>query len=322
MEAAIEDHVPSIGLMQPTHLVILSAALLAPACALTSPETIDLETAVSELGGPNCTATKVEPGLFSTDADEGRLVFSLDGRDAYFHRVISGLGERLFESHRSGGAWSSPVQVAFSSGYVEFDPFISLDGNTLYYVSFRPVPGSVLPRGDGDLWKVQRTATGWGTPTYLADVNSASNDFFPSVTADGTLYFNSDRPGGAGAWDIYTARRHGGGFSGPTPLRGAVNTEIWEYNPSPSPLGTVLAFASLDPDPAAPYSDVFFSVRIGGKYSARVDAGPCVNTLDEEYHPTLDVARNRLIFVRRDPFDPTFNGDFYQVPLVGSLWSH
>jgi hypothetical protein len=307
--------------MQLTHIALISA-VVAPACAITSPETIDLETAVSEIGGHHCTATKVEPGVFSTAADEGRLVFSLDGRDAYFHRVIPGLGERLFESHRSGGTWSTPTQVSFASGFTEFDPFISLDGNTLYYVSFRPVPGTVLPRGDGDLWKVSRTATGWGTPTYLADINTEAQEFFPSLTADGTLYFNSDRPGGPGAWDLYTARRQGAGFRTPTPLRGGVNTAIWEFNPSPSPLGTLLAFASLDPDPAAPYSDVFFAIRIGAEYSARVDAGPCVNTLGEEYHPTLDVARNRLIFVRRDPTDPTFNGDFYQVPLVGPLWSN
>jgi len=305
--------------MQLTPIVILG--LVIPACALTS-ETAELESAVSELGGTSCTATKVEPGVFSTSADEGRLVFSLNGRDAYFHRVIPGLGERLFESHRTSGAWSTPVEVPFSSGFVEFDPFISLDGNTLYYVSFRPVPGAVLPRGDGDLWKVERTAHGWGTPSYLTDVNTEANEFFPSLTADGTLYFNSDRPGGPGAWDIYTARRRGAGFHAPQPLRGSVNSSIWEFNPSPSPLGALLAFASLDPDPAAPYSDVFFAARTGAGYSERVDAGPCVNTLDEEYHPTLDIARNRLIFVRRDPFDPTFNGDFYQVPLVGSLWSH
>jgi len=40
------------------------------------------------------------------------------------------------------------------------------------------------------------------------------------------LYFNSDRPGGIGAWDIYSAKRD------------------WEYNPSLTPDGQTIVFAS------------------------------------------------------------------------------
>lgn len=278
-------------------------------------------TATVEALGP-CVATRFQPGVFSTGADEGRLVFTGDGRHAYFHRSVAPGGVRIFESHLAGGAWSPPMPVSFSSGYDEEDPFVTPDGRTLYYSSFRPVPGASAPRGDADLWKVERSGAGWGAPTYVAAVNTPSNELFPSLTADGTLYFNSDRPGGVGAWDIYAARARGGGFDAPQPLRGAVNTAIWEYNPSLSADGSLLAFGSLDPDPAAPYSDIFFSLRqggAGGAYLPRINAGPCVNTEQEEYHPTLDLARGRLIFVRRDPFDPAGQGDFYEVKLPGAF---
>ena len=309
--------------MAPSLARTLAASLLTAAACGNAPVVADLEAAVAELGAPpRCAATKLEPGIFSTDADEGRLVFSLDGRTAYFHRFLTE-GNRIHESHRQGGRWSPPEVVAFSSGHDEIDPFLTLDGHTLYYSSFRPRPGSGsdAPRADADLWKVVRTAGGgWSEPILVPDVNSEHNELFASVTLDGTLYFNSDRPGGVGAWDIYTARPRRGGYHPPRPLRGGVNTAIWEFNPSPSPGGTVLAFASLDPDPLAPYSDVFFAFGLGGVYSERINAGPCVNTENEEYHPTLDLARGRLVFVRRDPFNPETQGDFYEVRLPGGFW--
>lgn len=285
------------------------AFVAATACGQAGPP--PLEEAVADLSA-TCQATRLT--AFSTAADEGRLVFSTDGRQAYFHRADGG-PPQIYESHKTGGTWSTPVPVAFSSGFVEFDPFLTIDGRTLYYTSFRPDHGDE-PRADGDLWKVERTATGWGTPERLGPtVNTAANEFFPSVTADGTLYFNSDRDE-VGAWDLYRARRSGAGFATATLLPGEVNTPIWEYNPTLTPGGGLLAFGSLDPDPAAPYSDVFFALRLGGRYSERVDAGPCINTVGEEYHPTIDWPRGRLIFVR---YAPDTGGDFYEVSLPAAL---
>lgn len=300
----------------PAFTLLLSASSLLACQEAEAPPALELEAAVAELSSsPACQATKLE--AFSSDADEGRLVFSVDGKSAYFHRATD-TGPALYESRRVGGAWTAPALLPFGvPGVVEFDPFLSIDGKTLYYTSFRGVDGGP-PRPDGDIWKVSRTASGWGTPVHLGpEVNTDANEFFPTTTADGALYFNSDRDGGVGAWDLYRAPRQGSGFGPAQLLAGDVNTAIWEFNPSLTPGAHFLAFASLDPDPLAPYSDVFFAVRgLGPDFSARVDAGPCINTLGEEYHPTVDWARNRLIFVR---FDPETGGDFYEVKLTDAL---
>jgi len=109
---------------------------------------------------------------------------------------------------------------------------------------------------------------GWSEPEHLGpEVNTDYMELFPSTTDDGALYFNSDRPTGAGAWDLYRAMPARGGFRPAAPLTGGVNTALWEFNASPQPSGAMLAFASLDPDPAAPYSDVFFSTRVGAGYA-------------------------------------------------------
>ena len=294
----------------------IALSLLAPLAACAEGPPPELETAVAELSLGGCTARKLE--AFSTDANEGRLVITPDGRQVYFHRLVDGV-QTLLESHRVAGAWSEPAPLPFRTAVDEFDPFITADGRTLYYTSFRTVDGTG-GQANGDLWKVERTADGWGAPVRLGpEVNTDANEFYPSLTRDGTLMFNSDREGGVGAWDLYQARpTRRGGFRPAELLPGEVNTEIWEYNPAPSPGGRLLAFGSLDPDPAAPYSDIFFALKVGGAYSERVPAAPCVNSALEEYHPTLDLPRGRLIFVR---FDPVTQGDLWEVTLPGAFWA-
>jgi len=296
----------------------LSLSSLLLACTDPAPPPPELTAAVAPLSSSACQATPLT--AFNTAGNEGRLVLSPDGRLALWHRDSAEFGIELVESRLVGGAWTPPARPAFASAYTEFDPFIALDGRTVFYTSFRPVTGTDQ-RPDGDLWKVERTAGGWATPVHLGGgINTDANEFFPSQTADGTLFWNSDREGGAGAWDLWHARRTPAGWATPAPLPGDVNTSIWEFNPTLTPGGTLLAFGSLDPDPAAPYSDVFFSLRLAGEYSARVNAGACINTELEEFHPTIDWARGRLIFVRNDPGSGSgTGGDFYEVSLPAAL---
>ena len=48
----------------------------------------------------------------------------------------------------------------------------------------------------------------WGPPQDLGPIVNTADDSGPSISADGlTLYFNSNRPGGYGSWDIYMSKR-------------------------------------------------------------------------------------------------------------------
>ena len=85
-------------------------------------------------------------------------------------------------------------------------PWLTENELTLYYVSGRP-----YGRGDYDVWKLTRASTSdlFSAPTNLpAPVNTASRDGSPVLSKDGlTLYFSSDRAGGWGKQDIWTATR-------------------------------------------------------------------------------------------------------------------
>lgn len=290
----------------PALLSMLSTVSLAACTKQEEPEVLEAEQAIASA---LCQAKPMTQ--FNTAGDEGRLVFSPDGKLAMWHREHPQYGVEIVESRLVNGIWTTPQRVPFATPYVEFDPFIALDGRTIFYTSHRPATGTEQ-QIDGDIWTVRRNTNGtYGTPTRLgANVNTDANEFFPSQTADGTLLWNSDRIDGVGAWDLWRTRNITSGSAENVP--GELNTEIWEFNPTSTPFGSLLAFGSLDPDPEAPYSDVFFSLRLHGEYTAGINAGPCVNTLLEEYHPTIDWARGRLIFVRRNV---DTNGDFYEAPL-------
>ena len=45
---------------------------------------------------------------------------------------------------------------------------------------------------------------GWGSPEQLPDpISTDHEEFYPSLTTSGDLYFTSDRPGGLGGEDIW-----------------------------------------------------------------------------------------------------------------------
>jgi hypothetical protein len=127
-----------------------------------------------------------------------------------------------FESGRPGGLgggdvwmttrptisdpWGPPVNLGppVNSAFDDGDPSISDDGRILFFTSGRP--GGY---GNYDLWVSKRKTTDdqWGTTVNLGrSVNQTSNDLGANISADGrTLYFNSNRPGGYGSYDIWQA---------------------------------------------------------------------------------------------------------------------
>jgi hypothetical protein len=272
-------------------------------------------------------ATVFAPDVISDAREQWRITFTPDGKTAYFASSAAFFPftrqATIYVSHLVGGAWTAPEVASFSGRYSDIDPFLSPNGQRLYFSSIRPVDGVL--RGDVDLWMVERTPDGWGEPIWLGpNVNSPTADeLYPSVSAAGTLYFASGPffPQPGRHFDIYRAERRGDGFAPREALGAGVNTApvaggglqaAWEFNPEISVDGRTLVFTSLRPGGFG-LGDLYVSHLERGAWTPARNLGPLVNTAADEYHPTLSRDRRTLYFVRRGPAP----GNFYQILTRG-----
>lgn len=112
-----------------------------------------------------------------------------------------------------GKGWTNFKVLPFcKTRYSYAHPNISPDGTTLYFTA--NIKGGIhTTRGPSDIFKVQINDDGtYGTPENLGSkVNSYSREMFPFMSKEGDLYFASNRPNGAGGYDIYKSVKNAEG---------------------------------------------------------------------------------------------------------------
>ena len=109
----------------------------------------------------------------SFDAAEQTMVFARSEAEFKNARI-------LVVSEGSRG-WGAPEPIGFTDArYSDSDPWLTPDGRTLYFISYRPAEGRGPERTDMDLWRSVRTASGWSAPEHLgASVNSPGTELGP-----------------------------------------------------------------------------------------------------------------------------------------------
>jgi hypothetical protein len=123
----------------------------------------------------------------------------------------------------------------------EYEPRLSRDGQTLYFVRGKA-------DGNSDIFVSYRGYDGWSDAAPLTTINSPADDLGPQPSLDDqSLYFYSNREDGLGGFDIWVSRRSGDEWSAPVNLGPAVNSPFNDYGPAISPEGDELYFASNRP---------------------------------------------------------------------------
>jgi hypothetical protein len=180
--------------------------------------------------------------------------------------------------------WGEPQTVFFESRFNDYHPVISPDGKWVYFNSDRPPPGEILPAEKMNIWRVAIRSNAFSTPEYLTDINTEHHESYPSVTGEGVLYFNSDRPGGKGSMDFYRASPVGNGFSAPE-LVTALNSADSENDLTIDPLERFVVFNRYLFD--AKEVDLFISSNKGGSWSVPVPLNKVNKAGVWELTPTL-----------------------------------
>jgi Tol biopolymer transport system component len=254
-------------------------------------------------------ATLFAEDVFGTNAGDYGIAFAPDGDTLYFTRTLPGsLSEAIHVMRRSNDGWSEPQVAAFSGDYQEKEPYVSPDGERIYFASRRPLRGS-SPKKDFDIWYVERRGDSWGEPVNLAAVNSSFNEDYPAVAADHTLLFT--RNNGDNNVNLYVAYARNGRLLEPQDMGWPINTVYADADPLIAPDGSYFVFSSSRLfDGAQGQGDLYVVRREGDGWSEPVSLGLQVNNIGHDYGPAM--SPDGLTFY----FSRGFGGRVWMVPTA------
>ena len=185
----------------------------------------------------------------SRPANDGSPTFSPDGKTLFFSRYAAHWSV-ILESHLVKGTWSEPVLAPFSGQWPDSSPTWSPNGMYIVFVSTRPKtplkvlpkPGEPIPGIASNLWRVNRTPTGWSEPVRLPDaVNITDAIFKPSVAANGDVFLTVIGPGSAKS--IYVSLLRDGSYQRATLLPFSDGSKL-DVDPEVAPDESFLVFSS------------------------------------------------------------------------------
>jgi len=121
---------------------------------------------------------------------------------------------------------------------------------------------------------VEKTQTGWSEPANLGlPVNTPSQEFYPSVSTNGTLYFSSNRDGGKGSGDIYHTQFVNGKYSTPENLGDSINTKTFEGDPYIAPDENFLILTAYNRSDGLGDGDLYISLNRDGHWTPGEKSG-------------------------------------------------
>jgi len=126
------------------------------------------------------------------------------------------------------------------------------------------VPGQAGTVTNYDLFVSDWSGREWGKPVALDSINTTYNEKDPAFSPDGKyLFFSSDRPGGAGGYDIWVARWDGVKWTGIINAGPVVNSSADEVAPAVFPDGRRLYLSSNRPGPGSGKKGASFDIFLG-----------------------------------------------------------
>jgi hypothetical protein len=239
-------------------------------------------------------------GVLSTGMDELNAVFLPGGKEVFFSLHRRGMDFMMVHMKEVNGRWTQPETAPFSGEYSDVDPAVSPDGERVYYCSTRPRSGRGAPEADFDIWYVEKTESGWSEPVNAgAPINSDADEFYPSFTEEGTMYFQSRREGCIGLSDIYRSELVDGKYEKAECLPETINSPGFEGDAFIAPDESYI-IVSTRREVSQGYVDLYISFRSeDGSWPPLENMGETVNSGGGENCQMLSPCGKYLFYTSR-----------------------
>ena len=256
------------------------------------------------LGGARLVQARLEPelvgpGVISTEGQETFPAEDPVDGSLWFSRYEDDFDEQtIYLARRTGDGWAEPEVAPFSGAWGDRAPRFSPDGSHLYFTSNRP-PLAGGEVGDMNIWATVRGEAGtWGPPFLVESPVSVAGapDIHSAVTATGTVYLASRRPGSLGRSDIFRIPRHEDGYGEAEHLPPPINDELSQPDLFVSADESWMILVITDHPSGLGGDDLFFSRLENDEWSEPRNLGAPINSDAYEYGPTLSGDGQYLYF--------------------------
>lgn len=198
--------------------------------------------------------------------------------------------------YKKAGKWSEPEVASFSGICNDLEVSFTADGSRLYFSSNRPLNLTDSTK-DYNIWYVERINGSWADPVPLGPtINTEKDEFYPSVSKNGNLYFTTQFETGKGKEDIVVSEWRNNEYQPPVSLPGAINSKGFEFNAFVDPDEQFILFTAYARNDDLGKGDLYISVKKNGEWQPAVNLGKNINSPYIDYCPFVSWDKKYLFF--------------------------
>lgn len=248
---------------------------------------------------PGDTPVVFAPGRISfPNRRETKIVFSPANNESLIGVGASGTLKILYSKYDSS-FWSVPQPADFITNNFAIEPFFSPDSQKIFFTSY------------ADIYVSNRQGQTWSAPVKLGSpVNTLAEEYHPTVTNNGTLYFCSGRDNPLP--DIYRSKYENGNYTTVEKLSRVFNMPYHAWDPFIAPDESYMIFTSIHPDGFG-NEDQYISYNKNGSWTNPKNLGSKINTNKIEYGSYISPDSKYYFFSRPDGWGPNISADIYWV---------
>lgn len=215
---------------------------------------------------------------------------------------------------------------AVNSEFDEYLPSFSVDRSVMFIT--RKLPAGVDPvttkeRTNEDFYFCERQGDGsWSQARPVTSLNTNDNEGAHCLSADGqTLVFTAcQRFDTYGTCDLYISTRNGNYWTTPRNMGPLVNSALWDSQPSLSPDGKTVYFASRRQGGKGGTDIWYAQLNQAGVWMQPVNLGDTINTSENEISPFLHPDGVTLYFASKG-HPGVGNYDIFMSRKVNGKWT-